>query len=202
MDNIPFDYLLKIIFIGDSTVGKSSLICRFTDDILTEEEGTTIGIDFRLKTIDVDNIRYKIQIWDTAGQERFKSLVGAFYRGAHGVMVVYDMTNIESFHNVKNWIKEVEYKCGEKMPLFCVIGNKYDLTEKIRITDDDIRELTSKYQCSHIKTSALHKKEISEAFNTMIKEMHDKNIVPNSIVKKEANLPLNINKNKNRRSCC
>ena len=103
-----FDVLVKLLLIGDSGVGKSCLLLRYSDDKFNTSHITTIGIDFKIKTVDLDQKKVKMQIWDTAGQERFRTITAAYYRGAHGVLLVYDVTDEGSFENVRNWMRNIE----------------------------------------------------------------------------------------------
>lgn len=123
------DYLFKLLLIGDSGVGKSCLLLRFSDDTYTESYISTIGVDFKIRTIELDGKTIKLQIWDTAGQERFRTITSSYYRGAHGIIVVYDVTDAETFHNVKQWLHEIDrYACDSVNKL--LVGNKADLTTK------------------------------------------------------------------------
>ena len=106
--NSEYDYLFKLLLIGDSGVGKSCLLLRFADDTYTESYISTIGVDFKIRTIQLDGKTIKLQIWDTAGQERFRTITSSYYRGAHGIIVVYDTTEMESFNNVKQWLHEID----------------------------------------------------------------------------------------------
>ncbi|WBY58514.1 ras-related protein Rab-1B [Plasmodium yoelii yoelii] len=106
--NDSYDSLFKILLIGDSGVGKSCLLLRFADDTYTDSYISTIGVDFKIKTIEIDDKIIKLQIWDTAGQERFRTITSSYYRGAQGIIIVYDVTDRDSFNNVKNWIIEIE----------------------------------------------------------------------------------------------
>ncbi len=101
--NATYDYLIKLLLIGDSGVGKSCLLLRFSDDAFNTSFITTIGIDFKIRTVEIDNKRCKLQIWDTAGQERFRTITTAYYRGAMGILLVYDITDEQSFANIRNW---------------------------------------------------------------------------------------------------
>lgn len=123
------DYLFKLLLIGDSGVGKSCLLLRFADDTYTESYISTIGVDFKIRTIELDKKTIKLQIWDTAGQERFRTITSSYYRGAHGIIVVYDCTDQDSFNNVKQWLEEIDrYACDNVNKL--LVGNKCDLTAK------------------------------------------------------------------------
>ena len=111
--SIPeYDYLFKLLLIGDGGVGKSSLILRFSDDTFTESYISTIGVDFKIRTIEIRGKSIKLQIWDTAGEEKFRTVTASYYRGAHGIIVVYDVTDQTSFTNVKQWMKEIDRNGG------------------------------------------------------------------------------------------
>uniref|UniRef100_A0A2K5VA02 small monomeric GTPase n=1 Tax=Macaca fascicularis TaxID=9541 RepID=A0A2K5VA02_MACFA len=103
-----YDYLFKLLLIGDSGVGKTCVLFRFSEDAFNSTFISTIGIDFKIRTIELDGKRIKLQIWDTAGQERFRTITTAYYRGAMGIMLVYDITNEKSFDNIRNWIRNIE----------------------------------------------------------------------------------------------
>ena len=113
MDNDEYDYLFKILLIGDAAVGKSSILLRYADNIFNEAYMSTIGIDFRIKDFNMDNKLIKLQIWDTAGQERFKNLTSTYYKGAHGVIFVFDTTDPTSFESIDEWVNDVEKHAGE-----------------------------------------------------------------------------------------
>jgi len=121
-----YDYLFKLLLIGDSGVGKSCLLLRFADDTYTESYISTIGVDFKIRTIELDGKTIKLQIWDTAGQERFRTISSTYYRGAHGIIVVYDITNMVSFDNVKRWLTEIDKYARENVNKL-LVGNKMDL---------------------------------------------------------------------------
>jgi Ras-related protein Rab-1A len=121
-----YDFLFKIIILGDSGVGKTALLNRFSDDTFTETYSTTVGIDFKIRTISVEGKKIKLQMWDTAGQERFRTLVASYYRGAHGTILAYDVTKKSSFNNVRNWVKEIDSHNTEGITKI-ILANKVDL---------------------------------------------------------------------------
>ncbi|CAN6580549.1 unnamed protein product [Malus baccata var. baccata] len=122
-----YDYLFKLLLIGDSGVGKSCLLLRFADDSYLDSYISTIGVDFKIRTVEQDGKTIKLQIWDTAGQERFRTITSSYYRGAHGIIVVYDVTDQESFNNVKQWLNEIDRYASENVNKL-LVGNKCDLT--------------------------------------------------------------------------
>eukprot|EP00270_Netrium_digitus_P007693 TRINITY_DN2258_c0_g1_i2.p1 TRINITY_DN2258_c0_g1~~TRINITY_DN2258_c0_g1_i2.p1 ORF type:complete len:178 (-),score=50.23 TRINITY_DN2258_c0_g1_i2:102-635(-) len=126
-----YDYLIKLLLIGDSGVGKSCLLLRFSDDSFTTSFITTIGIDFKIRTIELDGKRIKLQIWDTAGQERFRTITTAYYRGAMGILLVYDVTDESSFNNIRNWMRNIEQHASDNVNKI-LVGNKADMDESKR----------------------------------------------------------------------
>ena len=123
-----YDYLFKVLLIGNSGVGKSSLLLRFADDVFNDNFMPTIGVDFKIRTVDVDQKTIKLQIWDTAGQERFKTITSSYYKGAHGIIVTYDITDRESFSKVSEWMREVDKHAQENISRI-LVGNKKDLED-------------------------------------------------------------------------
>ncbi|KAM8768003.1 ras-related protein ORAB-1-like [Acanthopagrus schlegelii] len=169
--NPEYDYLFKLLLIGDSGVGKSCLLLRFADDTYTESYISTIGVDFKIRTIDMDGKTVKLQIWDTAGQERFRTITSSYYRGAHGIIIVYDVTEQESFNNVKQWLDEIDrYACENVSRL--LVGNKSDLVSKKVVDAATAQELASSLKVSFLETSARSSDNVERAFLTMASEIH------------------------------
>ena len=149
-----YDDLFKLVIIGDSGVGKSCILLRFADDTFTENYYSTIGVDFRFKCVDIGERKCKLQIWDTAGQERFKTVTSAYYRGADGIIIVFDQTDRESFNNVQHWIDDIS-KYSTEEPSKIIIANKEDISdERKSVKMEDIAELEKKTGLEVIKTSA------------------------------------------------
>ena len=128
-----YDYIFKVLLVGNSDVGKSSLILRYVDQIWNDVFVPTIGVDFKVKSLEIENKSIKLQIWDTAGQERFKNITASYYRGGNGVLVVYDITDRDSFENLNSWLIEIE-KNANKNVYKLLIGNKCDLEDKRKVT--------------------------------------------------------------------
>nr|CAD7414616.1 unnamed protein product [Timema poppensis] len=173
------DYLFKLLLIGDSGVGKSCLLLRFADDTYTESYISTIGVDFKIRTIDLDGKTIKLQIWDTAGQERFRTITSSYYRGAHGIIVVYDCTDQESFNNVKQWLEEIDrYACDNVNKL--LVGNKCDLTTKKVVDYTTAKEYADQLGIPFLETSAKNATNVEQAFMTMAAEIKNRVGPPSS----------------------
>ena len=125
-----YDYLFKLVLIGDSSVGKSCLLLRFADDSFTDSYISTIGVDFRFRTVKIEDKTVKLQIWDTAGQERFRTITSAYYRGADGIIMVYDVTRLDSFDHVRDWLNEVNRYANQGLCKKLLIGNKCDRSDR------------------------------------------------------------------------
>lgn len=174
------DYLFKIIVIGDSGVGKSSLLLRFTDEDFNENFCSTIGVDFRVKTVNHEDKTIKLNIWDTAGQEKFQTICYSYYKGADGILVVYDVTDRQSFKNVEKWLHQVS-EVSLKNPKLILVGNKADRENLRMISRDEGMALADKYKMDYIETSAKFGSEVSNAFYrlaaTLMKEQEKANAV-------------------------
>jgi len=165
-----YDYLFKLVLIGDSGVGKSCLLLRFADDNFTDSYISTIGVDFRFRTINIENKTVKLQIWDTAGQERFRTITSAYYRGADGIIMVYDVTSSESFDHVEEWLSEVDRYANENTSKL-LVGNKADLIEEKQVPEDTAQRFAEKLSIPFLETSAKTATNVDAAFLTMAKEL-------------------------------
>mmetsp|Transcript_25862 Transcript_25862/g.28753 ORF Transcript_25862/g.28753 Transcript_25862/m.28753 type:complete len:209 (-) Transcript_25862:109-735(-) len=164
--NPDYDFLFKLLLIGDSGVGKSCLLLRFADDTYTETYISTIGVDFKIRTIQLGGKTVKLQIWDTAGQERFRTITSSYYRGAHGIIIVYDVTDPLSFTNVKQWLQEIDrYACEDVNKL--LVGNKCDLQTKRSVEASTAKEFADSLGIPCIETSAKNATNVEEAFTRM-----------------------------------
>jgi len=165
-----YDYLFKLVLIGDSGVGKSCLLLRFADDAFTESYISTIGVDFRFRTVIIGNKTVKLQIWDTAGQERFRTITSAYYRGADGIIMVYDVTSQDSFEHVNDWLKEVNRYASEGTCKL-LVGNKCDRIADKVVTAEQAKEFSDDLGIHFLETSAKSAKNVEEAFLTMAGEL-------------------------------
>jgi Ras-related protein Rab-1A len=165
-----YDYLFKLLLIGDSGVGKSCLLLRFADDTYTESYISTIGVDFKIRTIELESKTIKLQIWDTAGQERFRTITSSYYRGAHGIIIVYDVTEQDTFNNVKQWLQEIERYASESVQKL-LVGNKCDLTAKKAVDFAVAKEYADSIGVPFLETSAKNATNVEQAFMTMAAEI-------------------------------
>ncbi|CAH1406197.1 unnamed protein product [Nezara viridula] len=177
--NTEYDYLLKLLLIGDSGVGKSCLLLRFADDTYSESYISTIGVDFKIRTIELEGKTIKLQIWDTAGQERFRTITSSYYRGAHGIIVVYDCTDRVSFENLKVWMEEIQRFASPDVNKL-LVGNKVDLSDKRQVSEEEAAELAAKYKIPFMETSAKSGNNVENSFMKMAGEIK-KRIGPPSV---------------------
>jgi len=165
-----YDYLIKLLLIGDSGVGKSCLLLRFSEDSFTPSFITTIGIDFKIRTVEIDGKKIKLQIWDTAGQERFRTITTAYYRGAMGILLVYDVTDEKSFLSIRNWIANIDQFAQEGVNRI-LIGNKSDMTSKRVIDFAAGKALADEYGIRFLETSAKNSTNVDEAFISLARDI-------------------------------
>ena len=167
MEEDPILTNLKILIIGESGVGKSSLLLRFTDDQFDPDQEATIGVDFKVKVIDNNGNKVKLAIWDTAGQERFRTLTPSYYRGAQGAILVYDISSRESFQKVEDWLNELETYSTNHDLIKMLVGNKCDKEADRRVTKEEGLKCARKYQMMFIEASAKTKEGVTVAFEEL-----------------------------------
>ena len=200
-----YDMLFKVLLAGNTSVGKSSLFLRFVDDIWEDNFVPTIGVDFKIKTLIIEEKKIKLQIWDTAGQDRFRTIVSSYYRGAHGILLIFDLTDIESFKSLNNWLIEIERNANKNV-IKILIGNKCDLNER-KVTMKQASEFAEENGMKYIETSAKNNINVIDAFRTLGMELiisskddqfsqgkEVKNIVLNN--------NIDLNKKKHKINCC
>ncbi|XP_045788389.1 ras-related protein RABD2b isoform X1 [Trifolium pratense] len=202
--NPEYDYLFKLLLIGDSGVGKSCLLLRFADDSYLDSYISTIGVDFKIRTVEQDGKTIKLQIWDTAGQERFRTITSSYYRGAHGIIVsifklvvrqqfpfyvilgnngviflfnllqvVYDVTDQESFNNVKQWLNEIDRYASENVNKL-LVGNKSDLSESKVVSSETAKAFADEIGIPFMETSAKNASNVEQAFMAMAAEIKNR----------------------------
>nr|CDS31607.1 phytochelatin synthase [Hymenolepis microstoma] len=167
-----YDYLFKLLLIGDSGVGKSCLLLRFSDDAFTDTYISTIGVDFKIRTLELDGKIIKLQIWDTAGQERFRTITSSYYRGAHGIIIVYDITDEATFASLKNWQSEIDHYASTTVCRL-LVGNKCDMVSKRAVSYEDGQSYADSLSIPFLETSAKTAEQVHQAFvkmATLIKE--------------------------------
>merc|ERR1712196_469399 len=166
-----YDYLFKVVLIGDSGVGKSNLLTRFTRNEFNRESKSTIGVEFATQTIQVEKKMIKAQIWDTAGQERYRAITSAYYRGAVGALLVYDITKHLTFDDVRTiWLTELQNNADPNI-VVTLVGNKSDLRHLRDVTTEEAREFAQKHNLSFIETSALGGENVDKAFQNILTEI-------------------------------
>ncbi|CAF3339704.1 unnamed protein product [Rotaria sp. Silwood1] len=195
------DYILttlKILIIGESGVGKSCLLLRFTDDTFHTEMPATIGVDFKVKQLEVDENRVKLAIWDTAGHERFRTLVPAYYRGAHGAILVYDVCNRNSFQQLDRWIAELNTFSTKLNIIKMLVGNKIDCQDSREITREEGAKFARKYSMLFIETSARTREGVQIAFEELVQKiLQTPSLWQNEQISKRNTIYLDDNENFN-----
>jgi Ras-related protein Rab-1A len=197
---------LKLLIIGDSSVGKTSMLLSYTDNYFPESHLATIGVEYKVKERVTDKYNISLQIWDTAGQERFRSITKSFFRNTNGIIFVYDVTCRKSFKNVKEWIKDSELHDNGFDKILC--GNKIDLKEKREVNFDELEEFGMKKKIEVMEISARERINIDEAFqkiiNLILSNKTDKEII-DEFGNKNNNNDINLDKNntkKRKQGCC
>ena len=190
---------LKLLLIGDSSVGKTSLLLRYTHNSFSDKYIATIGVEFKSKDITLNNKTYKIHIWDTAGQERYKSITKNFFKHAEGIIFVYDITKKETFDNLKNWISSAENEGDFKI---IIVGNKLDMENEREVSIEQLKKLAKKKNCKYFETSAKDNINVENLFlsiiNEMINNIKDEVSISESII----NLSNEKSINQNNKYCC
>lgn len=165
-----FDILYKMIIIGDSGVGKTNILSRYTKDQFSFDFRSTVGVEFGAKKIEMYGIKIKNQIWDTAGQERYKSITSSYYKGAKGALVVYDITKRDTFINVSKWIGDLKMN-GEKDVIIVLVGNKSDLNDDREVSIEEGIEFAKEKNVLFVETSAFKSVNIEKAFTLIVEQL-------------------------------
>ncbi|KIJ54588.1 hypothetical protein M422DRAFT_24526 [Sphaerobolus stellatus SS14] len=170
-DSSNYDYLFKVVLIGDSGVGKSNLLSRFTRNEFNIESKSTIGVEFATRSINVDGKTVKSQIWDTAGQERYRAITSAYYRGAVGALLVYDIAKHATYVNVTRWLKELRDHADANIVIM-LVGNKSDLKHLRAVPTEEAKAFAAENGLSFIETSALDASNVESAFQTILTDIY------------------------------
>ena len=207
MEKEPYDFLFKMILIGDSSVGKSNILLKYLKDQFDPNSRATVGVEFGTKNITLNNKKIKIQIWGTAGQERYRSITSAYYKGAKGAFIVYDITRKTTFENIDKWIADLKTN-GDSNISIVLIGNKSDLEEKREVTKEEGLKKSQDCKTAFMETSALNGDNVHKAFDELIEQIYQNN---SALLEQENDVEIdkgvNLNEennenNKEKKSCC
>ncbi|TYZ59772.1 hypothetical protein PybrP1_007655 [[Pythium] brassicae (nom. inval.)] len=183
----PFDMQIKLLMIGDSGVGKTCLLLRYANDSFSPTFITTIGIDFKIKNIELDNKKVKLQsqIWDTAGQERFRTITTSYFRGAQGILLVYDVTDRASFQSIRNWVGQIQQHADVHVNKI-LIGNKCDMTDDKVVSTEEGQALADEYGVKFFETSAKNNINVESGFIEIAREVKNRLMEEGGPHKKES----------------
>ena len=207
MNDQKEDYVLKILTIGESGVGKTCLLLRYTEDRFVKNHLTTIGIDYKAKNIVINQKNVKLKIWDTAGQERFRNITQQYYKSADGILMVFDLTDKESFEKVKDWMKQInDHNHNDKM-VVVLVGNKCDSENRI-VTNQEAESLAKEFRTQYQETSALQNINIDNTFGYLAEQIISKKERKESVTKPLEEKTVNLDsatgdkKSQKKKNCC
>ena len=193
-----YDYLFKVLLLGDTDVGKSSLILRYTEETFNSKLVNSIDVNFKMKKKEIDVKIIKVLIWDTAGHERFRSITYSYYRGANVIIIVFDITDKKSFLSITEWLKQIEKHAKENVFKF-LVGNKSDLSEERKVTYEEAKEYADEHDLPYIETSAKEGININELFESSIKSF----LSNSKYIWEDKNIKLNSQStNSEKNNCC
>ena len=193
-------HTFKILTIGESGVGKTCILRRFVEDKFLKNHLATIGIDFKTKNIIVDGVQVKLKIWDTAGQERFRNITNQYYKGADGIILVYDVTDRTSFEKIREWMNKIKQNTTEDEIGLVLLGNKCDADLR-DVSENDGIELGKELGIQYFESSAMNNINISESFNYLAKQILSKRKI-DTPTKVSNNKNLNTPQKKKKEGCC
>jgi Ras-related protein Rab-10 len=193
-----YDLLFKLLLIGDSGVGKTCLLFRFSDDAFNTTFISTIGIDFKIKTVELGGKKIKLQIWDTAGQERFHTITTSYYRGAMGIMLVYDVTNAKTFDNISKWLRNIAEHATQEVEKM-ILGNKCDMEDKRQVPRERGEAIAREHKITFLETSAKSNINVENAFLQLAQAILDK--TPEETVSRPK-VDINQSQQATSSSCC
>ena len=205
-----YDMIFKIVLIGDTAVGKTNILSKYLSDEFDPDSKATVGVEFGTKNYKIGDNIVKVQIWDTAGQERYRSITNAYYKGAKGALLVYDITNQKSFENLDRWISDLKINGDEKISIV-LIGNKSDLDNQRVISIEEGKNKAELFKFAFIETSALNGSNIEKAFDELINDVYKNH---HELFEKQAKVEFNDkgvdlekgkseeNKDNEKKGCC
>lgn len=200
--NHHYDFIYKILLLGDSAVGKTCFLLRYADDTFSDSHISTIGLDYRLKLINIDQDKVaKIQIWDTAGQDRFKSITKNYYKGAHGIILIYDVTSEVSFANIKNWIQQIKENATDNVKIV-LVGNKIDVEESRKISKQEGEKIAKENDIQFFETSAKMNIGVKETFDYVTNLIYKSGNKDTESKLKKDGLVLGKEGNNGKKGCC
>ena len=195
------DSVYKVLLLGDSSVGKTCFLLKYTDKVFNEVYMSTIGLDYRLKTLTLKSgKKVKLQIWDTAGQDRFRTITKNYYKGANGIILIYDVTNSDTYENVENWISQIKEEASPNVVIY-LVGNKIDMEDKRKVTTEEGQKIANENNLPFLETSAKSDININETFDNLVEKMDS---VFSNLEKKSDSVPISgdkLNKD-NKKKCC
>ena len=193
------EFSFKILLLGDSSVGKTCFLKRYTDNTFQDAYLSTIGFDFKFKNITLDNGKtVKVQLWDTAGQERFRTIAKSYYKGAHGIVLIYDVTNRKSYDNIRKWLVQIKNEAASKISIV-LVANKIDCEDELRqVKKDEGEDLAKNNNLTIFEASAKDNINVEESFKYIIEEIN-KNL---SNLSMQTSTKLNNDNKQNKKGCC
>ena len=208
-DEDNYEMMFKVVLVGDSFVGKTNIMSKYLKDEFNEDSKATVGVEFGSKQFTIEGHSIKAQIWDTAGQERYKAITSAYYKGAKGAFVVFDVTRKITFESIDRWVNDLTAAADKKITIV-LIGNKCDLDDHRQVTKEQGEEKSAKLEVAYLETSALSGENLDKAFDMMVNEMfrmykeilssgNDEELLDEG---KDININFSQDNNKKRKKCC
>ena len=193
------DCVYKVLLLGDSTVGKTCFLKKYTDKTFQDVHMSTIGLDYRVKTMTLKSGKVvKLQIWDTAGQDRFRAITKNYYKGANGIILIYDVTSIQTYENVKNWITQIREEASPNVIIY-IAGNKIDLEEERKIKTEEGQKLAEELGLPFFETSAKTGVNINESFEDLVEKI---DVVYSKLEEKTGGNKVKVYQAKTKKGCC
>ena len=194
------DNIYKILLLGDTTVGKTCFLIKYTDNVFQEAYMSTIGLDYRLKTMILKNgKKIKLQIWDTAGQDRFRAITKNYYKNAHGIILIYDVTSLQTYDNIKSWISQIREEASPNIVIY-IVGNKIDMNEERKVKTEEGEKLAEEFGFPFSEASAKSGINVNEIFEDIVERI-DKTYSKKG-TDDDGTKTNKLSKGKNKQNCC